>query len=123
MPTDLTFQQLSDALPTDSIQVSDGAAALPAGVYINASNLTGDSLTALTNEKVVETAIKLLKGCRDAQTTANDGVDAGSRLNAFPNPTFGVTTTNNQGNAQQIATYSVQGTIVTSFDEVTGPQI
>lgn len=84
---DLTFQQLAAALPANSVTVSAGK------VMIDVSAITGDNLTALTDEGVVEFLYKLRSACTDAQTTANAALAAGDTpLAAFPNFAYGVPT-------------------------------
>jgi len=88
--TDLTFTQLAAASPANSIVLSNGTAPLAAGVYLNASNITGDTIDALTDTGVLELMFKIRQYAGIAQTTVNaaanggDGPDPGEALAAFP---------------------------------------
>ena len=88
--TDLTFTQLAAASPANSIVLSDGTTPLAAGVYLNASNITGDTIDALTDTGVLELMFKIRQYAGTAQTTVNaaanggDGPDPGEALAAFP---------------------------------------
>ena len=120
MANDLTFQQLSNQSPADAIQVSDGSTPLNAGVYINVSNLTGDSIQALADAGVVETALKLIQSCRDAQESVNSGLSPG---NAFPAVTFGAPSNDGSGNYFANITAAVSARAPLSVDDVVGAQV
>jgi hypothetical protein len=117
---DLMWSQLSAKLSANTIATSNGSLALPAGVYINVSALTGDTIDSVSDMSVVEAMVKLLKAAREAQITANTGQAVGEQLNAFPQPSFGNTTVIDQGLAS-IANYSVQARVIGSFDTAIGP--
>lgn len=80
---DLTWSELAAACPANSI-FDDGTK----GVCINLSALTGDALTDLANEGVVEAAYKIIDYCYQAQTTKNNSLPTGSKLTAFAAPVF-----------------------------------
>lgn len=105
---DLKFSDLAAAAPANSVVVSNGTVALPAGVYINVSNLTGDAVTALSNEGVTETAIKLLKYGNKAQTTAN-AVTGATQINSFPSLSYGTPIVATDGSVASTVTGSVIG--------------
>lgn len=106
MPADLSFSQLAAKTPANSILLSDGTTPLAAGIYINVSNLTGDTIDQLSDSGVIETVAKLLSSCQEAQTAANVGITAPNRLAAF-NVTNGVP-------ALIDGTYQVTSTYTTS---------
>ena len=118
--TDLTWAQISAKLPASTITTSNGSTPLTAGVYINLSTLTGDTIDATSDMGVVEAILKLLKAGREAQITANTGQAVGEQLNAFPTPSFGNSTIVESG-LSTIATYSLQAKVIASFDNVSGP--
>ena len=124
MPNDLTFQQLADNAPADAVQVSDGTTALSSGVYINVSNLTGDSIQALSDAGVVETMIKAVRAAQAAQTSVNANVSPGQQLNAFPPSSFGTPTQDaNTGQFFAQITAAVTGRAPLSVDDTVGPTI
>lgn len=81
MANDLTFNQLSNALPAGSIIVDSTH-----GVMLKASAITGDSIDDLNDTGVVETLFKLVRAANQAQNVVNQNASAGQRLNAFPAP-------------------------------------
>ena len=58
-------------------------------ITLDLGELTGDTFTGLSDPKVVKAVWKLLELCTLAQVTANDGVNEGERLAAFPKATIG----------------------------------
>jgi len=123
--TDLTFDQLSDALPADSVlAIAAGGAVANAGLYLNVSAITGDAITDLADEGVIETLLKLIQAGAKAQTTINATAGPGSRLNAFPATTYGAPILD-----EASGTYfsTVSGTVIgrapLSIDSLVGPQI
>jgi hypothetical protein len=107
--SDLTFGELSGALPPDTIFV-DGTR----GICINASKLSGEisNLTSLANIGVVEFAYKLLDACNRAQISKNSNLPAGSKLNAFGNPSW--STPSSTGTVVGRHSVSAQFTVSTS---------
>jgi hypothetical protein len=65
MPSDITWQQLATAAPTDAIKVVNG------DVVISVSKLTGDTIGALSSEGVIEFCNKMLANAESAQATIN----------------------------------------------------
>lgn len=65
MPSDITWQQLATAAPTDAISL------VGSDVIVSVSKLTGDSVTALSSMGVIEFCNKLLANAESAQTTIN----------------------------------------------------
>jgi hypothetical protein len=65
MASDITWQQLAAASPTDAIVVSGG------DVMISVSKLTGDTVASLASAGVIEFCNKLLSNAEKAQTTIN----------------------------------------------------
>lgn len=123
MATDLTFTQLAAALPANSIVVSDGSTPLTAGVYINASNVTGDAIDALGDMGVVETMAKLLKAGRTAQETINANAAQGESLNAFSTPANSAPTIDENGNFNFQSSRSVTVEVTANLDTAAGPQV
>jgi len=125
MASDLTFDQLSDALPADSVlALAAGAAVANAGVYLNVSAITGDAITALADDGVIETLLKLIQAGSKAQTTINATAAAGSRLNAFPATTYGAPILDDAtGNYFSTVSGTVIGRAPLSIDSLVGPQI
>ena len=77
MPNDLTWAQVNAAFVTPPISVSGNT------VVIDTSIVIGDSITALSDSKVVEFCYKLLLACNRAQATVNVGLTT-NLLNSFP---------------------------------------
>lgn len=123
MASDLTFQQLSDKLPTDSIVVSDGSTPLPIGVYINPAKITGDSITALSDMGVLEAQAKLLRAGLEAQNTLNESAAQGEALNAWNTPASSSPTVDSNGDFIFESTRSLTVQVPSSLDNVSGPQI
>jgi hypothetical protein len=109
---DLSFQQLLDELPADSIEENAGT------VTINLNNLTGEATLALSDTKVTESVSKLLKGCEDAQATYN-AANVGSELNTYPASNFGVPTDDGSGNLVATRTHNVTASVPLNVDEIT----
>jgi hypothetical protein len=65
MPSDITWQQLAAAAPTDAIVVSEGE------VMISVSKLTGDTVASLASTGVIEFCNKLMSNAETAQATIN----------------------------------------------------
>ena len=65
MSSDITWQQLANAAPTDAIVVSGG------DVIISVSKLTGDTVASLASTGVIEFCNKLMADAEIAQTTIN----------------------------------------------------
>lgn len=105
---DLKFSDLAAAAPANSVVVSNGTTALPAGVYINVSNLTGDARTALSDEGVVETGIKFAQYASKAQTTAN-AVTGATQINSFPGLSYGTPAADANGVVSSTVTASMLG--------------
>lgn len=103
--SDLTFQQLSDQSPANTVRVSNGSTALPAGLYIDCSALTGDTLSALSNSGVVEVVAKLLQACQLAQSAVNANRVSPNRLATFAT-TSGVPTADAAGTLLVTTTYT-----------------
>lgn len=124
MPSDLTFQELKAALPANGVVVSNGTTALPAGVYINAGAVAGQTIDELTDTGVVETFVKLLNGANKAQTDANVNLTAGNRLNAFATPTFSNPTLDaTSGQYTASITLAVTGRAPLNLDSLFGAQV
>ncbi len=123
MATDLTWQEILTELPANSVTISDGTTPLTAGAYIDLSTLTGDSITALTNNGVIETVVKLIQAGLRAQATINDGVSAGSQLNAFLTPTTTAPTVATDGTINTDITFRVFARASTNLDDVVGTQV
>lgn len=105
---DLKFSDLAAAAPANAVVVSNGTTALPAGVYINVSSLTGDTISALTSDGVVETGIKFAQYCNKAQTTANAVVGA-TQINSFPGLSYGTPAVDTNGVVASTVTASMIG--------------
>jgi hypothetical protein len=118
MANDLTWQQLSDALPAGSITYD-----ATAGIRIHPSVLTGDAYNGLTATGVIEAIAKLLNGCAKAQATINASSAIGSRLNAFAQPAIGVPTADSNNNYFATVTYTLQTRNPLDLNTVLGPQI
>ncbi len=118
MANDLNWQQLEQAIGntgaiTHVPQTGD--------IVISVKKVTGDLYTALGDPGVVEFVSKLLSFCRAAQTQANTTAVAGSRLNAFQAPQFGVPYLENGQYFAQI-THTMQAQAPVSLDDMTGTQ-
>lgn len=120
--TDLTFQQVLDKSPSNSIVVSDGTTALPSGTYINLGTFLGQSVSGLSSTGVVEFASKFLQRARNAQTTVNTNQAVGEALNAFPNPVANTPTVTDTG-ISQLMSYSVQVNLTATLDVVSAPNV
>ena len=123
--TDLTFTELGAACPANSIVLSNGTTPLAAGVYINASNLTGDTIDALTDAGVLELMFKLRQFAGTAQTTVNAaanagaGPDPGEALAAFPPYVYSNISADGTVTVSQISAY----TVPVSFNTVLGQNV
>ena len=113
---DLTFAELLAALAPNAVFV-DGSR----GVCINVSLVSGETpaLTALTALGVIEFAYKLLDAANRAQTTKNSSLPAGSKLNAFGNPSWSTPTSA----GQVVARHSVSAQFEVSTLVATAPLI
>ncbi|OLP18083.1 hypothetical protein BST81_13745 [Leptolyngbya sp. 'hensonii'] len=80
--TDLTWQELQDELPANSITVSGGKVVIDVGV------LTGDTVDALTDTGVLEFLYKIREAAGLAQETVNETQVDGEKLDSFPGFTF-----------------------------------
>lgn len=74
---DLTWQQLLDKLPANSLVVTAGK------VMIDVSIASGVAADALTDGGVIKFFAAALSAAANAQTTANTGQITGERLSAF----------------------------------------
>lgn len=82
---DLTWQQLADALPANSITFSNGSP------VINIKAVTGDTYTDLNSSGVVEAFYKLREAAGSAQNTVNASLtETDVPLSAFPDYSYGV---------------------------------
>lgn len=81
--TDLTWQQVLDKLPANSIVIAGGK------VMLDVSVITGSTIDALTDVGVIKAITALLNAGLLAQNTANTGQAAGEKLAAFGTPTNG----------------------------------
>ena len=123
--TDLTFTQLAAASPANSIVLSDGTTPLAAGVYLNASNITGDTIDALTDTGVLELMFKIRQYAGTAQTTVNaaanggDGPDPGEALAAFPPYTYSNISADGEVTVSQTSVF----TLPVNFNTVLGQNV
>lgn len=83
--TDLTWQQLQDALGVTGAVVVTGTAPNET-VMIDVSKITGNNISGLTSTGVLEFFAKLFYASLSAQATANTDQPAGEKLNAFLQP-------------------------------------
>ena len=115
--SDLTWQQVADALE-DPTAIEVTGTAPNEQVVINIGKLTGDPVSALTSQGVLEFFGKLFYACYQAQVTANTAVATGERLGAFLLPT----TTTQAGGYVQISMQALLRVLVAAnLDNVTGP--
>lgn len=119
MPSDLTWQQLQNAIAVPNAITYDPQTD---DIKISVKALTGDTFNGLFDARVIEFASKLLSACRNAQTQANSNAVAGSRLNAFQAPQFGVPFQQN-GEFYALITHTMTAQAPVSFDEIQGTQI
>lgn len=85
--TDLSFEQLQAEFDSDGDVFFVGEDTLGnLGVMISLTVLSGGPIEDLTSTGVVKAVSRLLDLCRKAQTTANQSLQSGERLNAFPTP-------------------------------------
>jgi hypothetical protein len=99
---DLTWQQLQTAIGVT------GAITLVSGkVVIDPSLITGDTFDSLNDKGVLEFLYKLLGFGQKAQTTINQGLTVGSRLNSFSSATFGAVSQLDDGSARLTATRQI----------------
>lgn len=81
--TDLTFLELSEA-GNNCCVVVDGK------VYIDVSLLTGDTISSLNDQNVLEMLAKLLKAGYEAQEERNESLASGLKLGAISPPSSNV---------------------------------
>lgn len=117
MPADLTFAQLSAALPDGSV-INDTTH----GVVLKCSAISGDTINDLSNTGVVETLFKLIRAAGSAQTAANQNAPAGQRLNAFPAPVPSTPTIASNGEIRARMTVSVVAEMPVDPNAAIGPQ-
>ncbi|OLP18081.1 hypothetical protein BST81_13735 [Leptolyngbya sp. 'hensonii'] len=120
MPSDLTF---SDAQIASGVS---GTFTYDAGnddVLISVKKITGDSYAALTDTGVIEFVSKLLNLCEKAQTSVNATAVAGSRLNAFQSPVYGVPSQEANGDFYASVTYTMIARAPLSLNDPIGPVI
>lgn len=117
MPADLTYAQLSAALPTGSV-IDDPTH----GVILKCSAITGDNIDELSDTGVVETLFKLVRAAHSAQASVNQNEPAGQRLNAFPAPVPSTPTIASNGEIHARMTVSVVAEMPVNPDAAIGPQ-
>lgn len=120
MATDLTWIQLQEAIGANGTISYDAA---NQDIVIRVKPITGDNYNGIGNIGVIEFVAKLFTICRTAQTQSNTNAVAGSRLNAFQAPQFGVPFQSDNGQFFALATYTMQAQLPVSFDSVQGTQI
>ncbi len=114
---DLTFQKLQAVagVPADTFKVVSGK------VLIDATNLIGEIVDELTDEKVTEVAFKLLDIGRKAQIVYNAGKTTGL-IQSFPDEiSFDSVTENEDGTITTQATLSVTAVMPVQGGEITAP--
>lgn len=117
MPNDLTWRQLRTAIGNDN------AITLVAGkIQIDPALITGDDYDSLDDGGVIETLHKLLGVAYQAQTTANQGVSTGQRLNSLGATSYGAIVQDSSGSTVT-ATRAI--TVITPLDEnnITGTNV
>ena len=114
---DLTFQQLADQLPANSI-IEDGA---NNDVTISLKTLMGETAVSLSDEKVSEFLSKTLSGASAAQVAYN-GTDPApaTPLNGFPNPTRANPVTLGDGSIISVKTHTVRVAVPLQESEIRG---
>lgn len=123
--TDLTWTQLAAETPANAIALSDGTAPLTAGVYINISALTGDTVNSLSSTGVLEAMYKLRLAAGEAQATVNAaansgaGPDDGEALAAFPPFTFSQISVEGTATVTQVSNF----VLPVSFNTVLGQNV
>jgi len=117
MATDLTFEQLSNALPAGAVSVDGG------DVKVSISALTGDPVAALTDAGVIEAVYKLLQGCTAAQTTSNETAAEGEALAAFGVGAFGGLQQLENGDVVTQVNSTVSTILKLNADDVSGPNV
>lgn len=115
MANDLTFQQLSDALPAGSISAAANT------VTVNLGLVTGDSYATITSTGVVEALSKLLRAAQLAQATANETALAGQALAAFGTGSLGALETLADGTIQTQVNYSLSTVLKLDANNAVGP--
>lgn len=115
MANDLTFQQLSDALPVGAITASGG------NITISVSAVTGDTYASANNTGVVEAIAKLLRAAQQAQAEANETAPAGEALTAFGVGSLGALETLEDGTIQTQVNYSLSTILKLDVDNAVGP--
>lgn len=117
MPNDLTFAQLSAALPAGSV-IDDSTH----GILLKVSSISGDTIDELSDTGVVETLFKLVRAANAAQASINANEAPGSRLNAFPALVPSTPTIANDGTVKARITASVVAEMPVSINDAVGPQ-
>ena len=117
MPNDLTWTRLQNEINVNgAIQLHND------NIIINVSLLTQDSYANLDAVGVIKFIQKLLTFCNQAQNTINQGVTAGSRLAAFPNPSLGVPTKDSDNIIRATSTQTVLTRLTVDTNQVIGSQ-
>jgi len=116
MASDLTFQQLADALPAGAVSAAGGT------VTIDLSVVTGDAYAGLSATGVVEVCAKLLRAGQQAQVTANENAAEGESLSAFNVGSLGALETLSNGDIQTQVNYSLSTVLKLDADNAVGPQ-
>jgi hypothetical protein len=115
MASDLTFQQLSEALPVGAITAAANT------VTINVGLVTGDAYAAITATGVVEALSKLLRAGQIAQASANETALAGEALAAFGVGSLGALETLADGTIQTQVNYSLSTILKLDANNAVGP--
>ncbi|WP_414550503.1 hypothetical protein [Anabaena sp. CCY 0017] len=108
LQTALTAMGLEDA-----IIVSGGKVMIDAGV------ITGESLTALTQETVVEFLYKIRDAAGRAQVAVNEGQIAGEQLDSFPAFSYSAPTEEGVVGVTQVSSFNIP----LNLDTITGPNV
>lgn len=104
----LNFSDFEVAAPPFTVRVSDGTAPLAAGLYINVSALTGDSVLDKSSTAVVEACVKMCQIGNKAQTTAN-ALPGAEQIRSFPAVSYGTPIVAADGSVNSTVTATVIG--------------
>lgn len=115
--TDLSWQEVQDELT--AMGYTDAVAVVGGKIMIDVGVITGESVTAMTQEGVVEFLYKFRQGAGLAQTTANESQIEGEQLASFPPFSYGAPSEEGLIEVTQVSAF----VIPLDTTSITGPNV